>query len=456
MPPSLRLVPDGPAARMVARGRAAVRRAGARFGIIEAPETFEGGAVAAGMPVAPEANLAVSMEAFAAFPWVFACAAAKAEDLASLPLRVVRGKGRNAERVDTHPVLDLLENPTRGANGLIARQQRVIDHQLAGGAWDLILWYGRQPRGLRRFHPEHTQARVDLAGTPDAWIYSGAAAPDTYSARTVLHYGRPSWEGDERSVFGTGAIRALHADLTSEGALAKRATLAAAAGRPTGLLQPRARGPGDATPSLNPAQKTALIESVDKIFKQRSGGVAFLDAGLELIQLGWNPKDLEIVGLRGLTREAVLAVFGVPPTRVQLPEANYATADIGMAQYWRNLISLAATFDAQYTRLARAFPDSDDLRVEHDFSAVPALQADRTARLDRVQKHVALGMRPADAYAYEGFDDAPIYEVEPAAPDEPPPADDATEADPDALPDGDPDAPTDPDGEPVPPEEEPA
>jgi hypothetical protein len=71
-------------------------------------------------------------------------------------------------------------------------------------------------------------------------------------------------------------------------------------------------------------------------------------------------------------------------------------------------------FDDEFSRLT----GDPTIRIEHDFRDVEALQTARTERLSRVQLHTALGMGVVDAYAYEGFHDAPEPEekAESAAP----------------------------------------
>ena len=44
------------------------------------------------------------------------------------------------------------------------------------------------------------------------------------------------------------------------------------------------------------------------------------------------------------------------------------------------------------------------MRVHFDFSAVEALQTERTERLNRVSQHIINGLAPSDAYRAEGFD----------------------------------------------------
>jgi hypothetical protein len=130
----------------------------------------------------------------------------------------------------------------------------------------------------------------------------------------------------------------------------------------------------------------------------------------------WNPRDMEFQAVRLMARDAVLAAFHVPPSRVGLPTANYATQAQQMRTYWEALRGDAALIDEQLTCLAVRWGADDS--IFHDFSAVEALQDSRDARLKRVSAWVSLGATPAAAAAYEGFDDAPVGDQEEEEPDE--------------------------------------
>ncbi len=79
-----------------------------------------------------------SMSAMAAFPWVRACVEAISSDLTKVPVRVLRGRGRDAEPVEDHPILDLLDRPSSRVPGILLRRQLIVDLVLTGDAYLLI------------------------------------------------------------------------------------------------------------------------------------------------------------------------------------------------------------------------------------------------------------------------------------------------------------------------------
>ena len=74
-------------------------------------------------------------------------------------------------------------------------------------------------------------------------------------------------------------------------------------------------------------------------------------------------------------------------------------------------------FEHLFTKIAKRF--NEDFSIVFDYTGIETLQDKRDAQLLRIQNHIMNGMRPADAYAYEGLADAPISEdAEPAVDEE--------------------------------------
>jgi len=126
---------------------------------------------------------------------------------------------------------------------------------------------------------------------------------------------------------------------------------------------------------------------------------------MEAQQVGLSARDMEFAQMRHDTRDMVLAVFGVPPTRAGIPAANYGTAKQEMRSYWEALLrGMAALFDDEFSRLT----GDSSIRIEHDPTDVEALQVSYTERQMRASTWVhSFGADPAAAAAYEGFPDAP-------------------------------------------------
>ena len=370
-----------------------------------------------GRGVSPGFRPLNSMSALAAFPWVAASVGAVADDLSMLGIKVTRGRGKDAEPVDDHPVLDLLDQPTSRMPGVLMRRQLVTDLVLVGDAFLLVGMSGIEPAALIRLHPERVTVIPSADGQPAAYEYDEGGRTVRYGWEQVLHIRQVSWEDGPRGLYGTGAIRSLAADLTTEKKAAELAANSADTGRPTGILSPSSEGD---TWSLK--QVEGIRAAWDKQLNKQGGAVILGSGGVDFTPLGWTPRDMEYQATRNLVRESVIAAIGVTPTRIGLPTANYATARESNRIYWTALQTRAALIDSSLTRLARLFPDSADVHVAHDFSTVEALQESRDARVNRVQSWWLMGIPLSEAAALEGFteitqetvpEDAPTPEAGP-------------------------------------------
>ncbi|MDP6940247.1 MAG: phage portal protein [Planctomycetota bacterium] len=337
-----------------------------------------------------------SMSAIAAFPWVQASVDAVASDLSMLPLKVTKGRGKAAEPVDDHPVLDLLDRPTSRMSGILLRRQLITDLVLVGDAF-LLVAGSPDPAALIRLHPERVRVIPSADGQAAAYEYDESGKVVRYGWEQVLHIRTPSWEDGPRGLYGNGAIRALDRDLTTELKAAQLAANSADTGRPTGIFSPSEEGD-----RWNAQQVKVMRDAFEKQMAS-TGGALFLGGPVDYQALGWSPRDMEYQATRNLSREAVLASIGVPPTRVGLPSANYATAREQARRYWEGLKGRAMLVDDALTRLGRMFRDSDMVTVRHDFSEVDALQESRDARVNRVQSWWMMGIPLSEAAAIEGF-----------------------------------------------------
>lgn len=342
-----------------------------------------------------------AMGAYAAFPWVRACTSAIAEDLSGLPLRLTRGKGEDAEVIHDHPVLDLFAAPTSDSDRM-AWEAQLWTYLLPVG-WVPVLIVGpmSRPVSLKLLHPERCRIISDEAGTFAGVEYQPiVGGMHHYGADVVALVRMPSWMSGDRDQVGEGMISALAAGLKSEHAAAAMAAKGAARGRPDVVLSPASE-----SLTLTKPQREEIAAEYGR-FSEGGKAALVLSSHIKAEFQGWTPRDLEFKEQRLLTRDEVLAVFGVPGTRVGLPNANYATAQQSSATYWQTLKAKAARLDHVLTRIARRFDPS--LTLVHDFSGVSELQESRDARLQRVTGWVMLGADPAAAAAYEGFADAPL------------------------------------------------
>ncbi len=363
---------------------------------------------ASGQPATPGYPVVNSLSTVAAFPYVKAAMDAIAADLASLDLKVKIGKGSEAEPLEDHPVLDLLDRPSSRISGDHLRRQIACDLVLCGDAYVLVS--GRdQPEVLLRLHPARVKVVPMSDGQVSHFEYNGAGRPERYEWEQVLHFRLTSWEDDPKGLYGNGAIRALAHDLTTDKLASELAAASAKTGRPTTVFSP-----SDPTDVWSDSQ----LKQMRRVFESQmsgTGGALFLGGSAKMESLQFSPRDLEYKELKKGVVESILAVFDCPPTRLGGSSVNYATAAQQAKHWWSGLQSKASIIDGQLSRLARMFPgyEETDVQVYHDFSSVEALSESRDERVGRVLQWVTMGVPLNDAAAYEGFSDLPGMDEEP-------------------------------------------
>lgn len=345
---------------------------------------------------APRYDPVSALSAMAAFPWVYAAMMRKARDFAGVPWRVVTSwDGDGGTPAPGHPLYALVEDWSPRVTGRQAHAQLCIDLSLTGNHIAVI--GGRAPYiALQRLHPKRVRIGPDpFEGTGD-YIYDSGDGQRIIPSAAIAHTRAPSWQDDPTGLWGTGAIEALHDDLTTDRNASKASAVLSKRGRPDVIL------------GLKDAEKTALDPKFREEVKRRldrmleAGGTLVLPGDITATLPSWAPRDLEFPALRQLVREAVLAVTGVPPHMVGLPSANYALAEAQERAYWEGLSAFASDVaDQHWRRIARLY--GDGVRVVPDFSQVDVLQTGRTQRQQRVVAWKAMGVPLRDAAEMEGF-----------------------------------------------------
>lgn len=123
--------------------------------------------------------------------------------------------------------------------------------------------------------------------------------------------------------------------------------------------------------------------------------IAILGAGAKPERIGELHKDMAFETLARMSREGILAVFGVPPVIAGIMEyANYANAESQIKQFWKQtIIPRLRLFESVINEIMipRYWP-SKGLFIEHDLSQVKELQEDAIKQAQRDQIYVKAGI----------------------------------------------------------------
>ena len=370
--------------------------------LVADPEHPEHGAsYAAPYGVRQPFSPATSMSAYSGHAYTHACATRASQDLAALPLSLMRGRGASAERIEDHPFLDLMDQPSTGVDGFLFREQLAIDLMLSGNCFVLIVGPMNAPSSLFRLHPESVQIVTDQQRGIVGYKYTDGGVAVQYPVERILHTRNASWKaGAGGELYGTGAIESLSREINIDINATKLASDLSSQGRPDVLLSPK-----DDADIWGRERRREILDSYRNMTEK--GGAIVLSGQVDVKTLNLTPREMEFQAAREMARENISAVMGVPSTILGLPDANYATARQSTIVYWDIQSKRGRKFELLYTQIAKMFDDG--LRVEIDYSGVEALQDLRTSKLQRIEKHILIGGIPAaEAYAYEGLTDSPL------------------------------------------------
>lgn len=345
----------------------------------------------------------VSMAAFAEHGYVYAAVSRASQDLAALPVRLIKGKGADSEIIEEHPFLDLIDQPSTYIDGFSFREQLIVDLMLTGGCYALLAGPTDVPASLFRLHPEQTRIITDPVMGIKGFEFEDSGNIVEYPIDRVVYTQSASWGAGVNALYGVGGIQPLQREIGADISAQKLASDGAKKGRPDILISP-----ADEADIWDYEQRKAILDAYRGMSKE--GGAMVLSGQVKIEPLQITPRDLEFQAVRDYTRQAISAVFGVPPSILGDNSANFAVSRQQAQTYWDTQTKRGKRLSFLLTQVARRFDPS--FRVEIDYSGVEALQDVKNSQIDRITKHILNGMNAGDAYAYEGLEDAPIVPVD--------------------------------------------
>jgi len=345
----------------------------------------------------------LSMSAFASHGYVYAAVSRASQDLAALPIKLIRGKGENSEIIEEHPFLDLMDQPSTYKDGFSFREQLIVDLMLSGGCYVLLAGSTDVPTSLFRLHPEQTKIITDPVVGIKGFEFTDSGTAVEYPIDRVVYAQSASWGAGVDSLYGLGGVQPLQREISADISAQKLAADSAKKGRPDVLISP-----ADEADIWDYEQRRAILDAYRGMSSE--GGAMVLSGQVNVEPLQVSPRDLEFQAVRDYTRQAISAVFGVPPSVLGDNSANFAVSRQQAQNYWEVQTKRGKRLSFLLTQIAKRF--DSQFRVEVDYSGVEALQDIRNAQLDRITKHILNGMDAGDAYTYEGMQDAPIVPLD--------------------------------------------
>lgn len=307
-----------------------------------------------------------------------------AKAVASIPLQLKRGDAIVSE----HPILSLLTRPNPRIKGENFLYNLVGYYLIAGNAYALKVGPdGRPPRELWLLRPDTMQIVEGKDGLAAGFEQHVLGKKQRYDAEAILHLKSFNPLSDWYGLAPLEAA-AMAVDAHNEGSRWNLA-LIQNGGTPSGVLYQ-----DDSDASLTEAQYGNLKSQIEERYTgaNNAGRPLLLEGGLKWQEMGMSPKDMDWSSAKNMTAREIALAFGVPPQMMGVPDAQtYANYAEARQSLWEDtVIPLARDIAQELTNwLVPMFePETGAgrLSLALDLDDVPALEAKRAAKFDRITR----------------------------------------------------------------------
>lgn len=295
-------------------------------------------------------------------PWVKACVSVIAYNAANVGYKLQRtdvdGDEVEAEILDS-PFLELLAHPNPMQTGFQLLEAIFIDLELTGNCF--LAMEEQDGRGcpaeLYRLSPDCVTVLPDPVRMVAGYIYTVNGKQIRYAPEELLHLKSPNPLSD---LYGMGTIEAGEARFDSELAMAEHERQFWRNGaKITGVLT--------TDNSVDDKVFDRLKVTIRNFFRGSGYSTLMLENGLKYQSVSDGPAKLGMLEMGKASRDMILAMFGVPPTKLGILEnANYK-AQASDEFFWTETIDPKLTrLEQGLQRLVDLFHPGQNLRLAFD------------------------------------------------------------------------------------------
>ena len=307
------------------------------------------------------------------------------ESAASVPLVLFRGD----QKVDHHPLLDLLNRPNPCQGRAVFFETAYAYLNIAGNSYlEVVMGGDGLPAELYALRPDRMKIIPGAGGWPKAFVYgvSGqehAFPVDPVTGKSAVLHLKTFHPTDDYYGLSPLEAAAYSIDVHNAASSWNKALLDNSA-RPSGAL---VFEPKDGNGALSKEQFDRLKAEMEENFQgsRNARRPLLLEGGLKWQQMAFSPADMDFINAKHVSAREIAIAFGVPPMMMSIPGDNtYSNYKEANRALWRS--TLLPMMDKMTSSLnfwlAPYF--GDDLRLDYDLDAIPALSHDRQALWQRI------------------------------------------------------------------------
>ncbi len=317
--------------------------------------------------------------------WVFAAVNVISNSIAKVRWELAQEKPDGSiEPVLRHPVLSILQKP----NPLSTRWEMMkltdIHLELTGNAfWYLAMNSLGKPAEIWVIPPDRMRVVPSEDGLIKGYLYEFAGQTIAFEPAEIIHFKFPH---PTNRYYGMGVLQAVVYEYDTDLFMRKyQLSLFKNRAIPDVLLI--------TDRVLNKEEEDRLRAKWESAYRgiDRSGKVAVISKSLQVQPLGLTPKDIEFLEGRRFTRDTILHVWGVPPSKLGVVEdVNRANAEANDYTFQNEVILPRLELIQQVLQydFIDVFWESDSLTIDFE-NPVPQ---DKEYRLRQHQTYLNNGV----------------------------------------------------------------
>jgi HK97 family phage portal protein len=311
--------------------------------------------------------------------WVYAAAYQIGVSIASVPLigyQKKYGKVEGSKMLpDKHELTKLLRLPNPYMSTFDLIEAVTVGLELTGNAYleEVKGGKGKFPIEIYPLQPHKMEIIPDSQDLVGGYIYNAGSVRVPFNAEDITHikyhnptsdfYGQSGITPSESTVITDNNARKWNRKFFNNSAI------------PTGALETEDQLSTETVKRLR-AEWNAVHKGVE-----RSHSVAVLEGGLKWKNIQFNPKDMDFINLKKMTRDEILITFGVPPAILGLIDsANNSIMENMKKIFWENTLLPKMQKIESAININLVWPYDENIYVAFDKDSIEALKGTMETR----------------------------------------------------------------------------
>ena len=324
---------------------------------------------------------------------VYRCINEIANGAACVPFKLFQGD----DELDQHPLLSLLSRPNPTQAGVEYFQAVYSYLLLSGNNYSIKSDVSGEVRELYLLRPDRVRVKPSKTATPEAYQYViGGKVLKTYDADPI------TGESEVKHMklynplddyYGLSPLMAAATDIDNHNAInTHNISLLRNGARPSGAIVFKPANDRGLPIQLTDGQRQQLKDDLNVKYTgaANAGRPLLLEGDFDWREMGLSPKDMDFLQQRNMAAKDIALCFGVPSQLIGIPDAQtYANVqEARLALYEETIMPLARRVESDLNEWLSPMY-GDEIRIEYDFEAVPAI----TERRRRIYENVTAAVR---------------------------------------------------------------